>query len=279
MSQTNSGASHTQWPVCTYSYTAHSFRRVDERHRTPSTSSLTATYTCPAFAAQLLRYLHSEHERLSWKKSGMESDRLTYFFGGTLILALFSASSAFSFPGIAASRAANHTRTSHFQSSTHDSRKQSSTQISWFKKSFGELTWDETAEVASTPREICSRVRRRVYRRKDDSDEWASGRQTWQRGYGDCEDLAACIVSLCRERGIDARVLVFHPAGGRQGHAVVVGKWRGKLWLSSNGWYQRIDSLEDAKRKVAVELGWGRRTRVNAMPASAFRPTSAGEYD
>ena len=129
----------------------------------------------------------------------------------------------------------------------------------WFKLAFGSLSWDEVASVVESPRDICWRVKSHVRVRAEIGDNWASGRETWESGHGDCEDFAACVEDLCRKKGFPAAVCVFHAVKGKNlfvGHVVVIGKWEGKLWFSSNGSWETADSYNEIKRKVASSMNW-----------------------
>jgi hypothetical protein len=137
-----------------------------------------------------------------------------------------------------------------------------STSVGWFRRNFGTLTWQEIRSVVASPKDAAAQVRRHVRFREDVGDVWSGGQETWERGYGDCEDLAAAVVDLVRGMGQKAEILVFNPAGSWEAHAVAIGHHEGKMWISSNGWYETVDSLEDAKRVVARELGWHSRTIV-----------------
>ena len=48
----------------------------------------------------------------------------------------------------------------------------------------------------------------------------------------------------------DHWVAVVRPKGERDGHAVAIGTWHGKLWMSSNGRYSEHDTLEDALQSL-----------------------------
>jgi hypothetical protein len=126
----------------------------------------------------------------------------------------------------------------------------------WWKRTFGTLNWEEVVSAVSSPSEVARRVRHHVDFRDDVGDQWAEGKETWDRGYGDCEDMAAAVVAMCKRIGIDATVMVFCPTSRRAAHAVAVGKWNGKMWISSNGWYETVKSMDDAKREIAKEMGW-----------------------
>lgn len=54
-----------------------------------------------------------------------------------------------------------------------------------------------------------ARGRRRIrYERSDPREEWLTLRDLWERGHGDCEDLAAASAAELEFKGIPARVLV-----------------------------------------------------------------------
>lgn len=116
--------------------------------------------------------------------------------------------------------------------------------------------WQELPSLVGTPRQVCSMIRHHVRYRADLGDEWATGEETWKRGYGDCEDFAFSVVELCRKVGLDARVAIVHPEGSLEGHAVVVGTYKGQFWVSSNGWYEEVKDLSTAWKSVARQLRW-----------------------
>ena len=113
----------------------------------------------------------------------------------------------------------------------------------FFRRLFSKLTWNELVTVVESPKEICIKVRQNVEYREDLSDVWENGKKTWDKGSGDCEDLAACVVDLCKEKGFEADILIFYPKGSWEAHAVAVGQWNGEYWISSNGWYQKVKSI------------------------------------
>jgi hypothetical protein len=106
--------------------------------------------------------------------------------------------------------------------------------------------------------DACRAVRARVHYTRDirPEDRWQSSRQTWRRGAGDCEDFAACIVDMCREKGIQADTYVLWSADRRESHAVAMGTFRGQTWMSSNGGWEPVNSREAAAYKVARTHGW-----------------------
>ena len=136
--------------------------------------------------------------------------------------------------------------------------------IGWVRSTFCSLTWDEIQTVVNTPRSICAAVRTHVNYADDLGDIWATGEETWERKQGDCEDFAACVIDLCKSAGIQAEMQIFFPKGSWEGHAVVVGSWNGKLWISSNGSYQTVKSMDEAKSVIAREAGWRHREILTA---------------
>ena len=134
-----------------------------------------------------------------------------------------------------------------------------STQIvgeaSWATRMFGKLSWEQVAAECSSPREICHLVEKNVRYKKEKQDQWATPEQTWTSGKGDCEDFALCIQDICSLKGISTKVHLYFPAtGGKEGHAVLVGEWNGKVWFSSNGEYEEVKSEDEVKQRVARML-------------------------
>jgi hypothetical protein len=145
-----------------------------------------------------------------------------------------------------------------------------STSVGWFRRNFGTLTWQEIRSVVASPKDASAQVRRHVRYQEDLGDVWSGGRETWERAYGDCEDLAAAVVDLVRGLGLEAEIYVFYPAGSWEAHAVAVGRYEGKTWISSNGWHETVDSMEEAKRIIAKEQGWRSKTiEVTKLDESA----------
>lgn len=125
----------------------------------------------------------------------------------------------------------------------------------WFKNWCQRLTWEEIVKVVQSPNDICYRVRGYVKYRRDRMDEWATGEETVKRGYGDCEDFAAAVRDLCAAKGFDANIYVFS-GNGTGAHAATVGTWKGRMWMSSNGSWEAVDSLDDAGSMIARHMGW-----------------------
>lgn len=119
-------------------------------------------------------------------------------------------------------------------------------------------SWDDASRQVSSPKDACKAVKSRVKYSQDmqREDEWRSGKDTWDRGKGDCEDYAAAVNDLCKEKGFKAEVYVLQPGTTDKAHAVTMGEMDGTLWVSSNGSYEEVKSLHDAKEKIARDLGW-----------------------
>ena len=130
-------------------------------------------------------------------------------------------------------------------------------QVSWWKRTFGTLSWEDVQSVARSPKAITDSVHCHVKYRAESIDVWDSGQTTWQRGFGDCEDIAACIVDLCQKKGIDAWIQVFLPSGSLQGHAVAMGRTDGKIWIAGRT-FSVVENIEDAKGNVGREMKSGK---------------------
>jgi hypothetical protein len=142
-------------------------------------------------------------------------------------------------------------------------------EVSWRLDNLDAMVWYDVVESAVSPQDIAESVHAAVEYREDiGEDEWTSGKETWTRGYGDCEDIAACVMDLCREVGIRAEIHIYYPGNGDgQGHAVTVGKWNGKWWMSSNGDFEWMLSLAAIKRRHAEKLNaWERDIEVVRLP-------------
>jgi hypothetical protein len=95
------------------------------------------------------------------------------------------------------------------------------------------------------------------------ADEWRSGNDTWNRKSGDCEDYAAAVKDLCKEKGFKADIFVVQSKTTGKAHAVTMGKRNGRVWVSSNGSYKEYQSQEDAKQEMAKDLGaWAPEVEV-----------------
>ena len=144
-------------------------------------------------------------------------------------------------------------------------KKAAPAKIGLFRSAVGDLKWAEVSTVVRSPKDICRRVRSHVRYEDDLGDQWESGQGTWDRGYGDCEDFAACVVDLCKATGAEAWIQVFFPANGFEAHAVAMGPLKDGFWISSNGSYETVRSMEDAKQVVAGEVGWRGKSDIISM--------------
>ena len=129
-------------------------------------------------------------------------------------------------------------------------------EVSWLKKTFADLSWSEVVAVAVSPKDISRRVKTRVAYKSDVQDEMKRGVQTWNEKQGDCEDFANCVVELCKAKGFDAWVEVYFESNNSRAHAVAMGTWNGRLWMSSNGNFQFVKDTVGAGRVIAMEMGW-----------------------
>jgi hypothetical protein len=120
----------------------------------------------------------------------------------------------------------------------------------------GNTVWSTSA--GGGPQSVCRYVRARVTYQKDQvpEDQWRSGEETLALGRGDCEDFAAAVRDRCRERGIPSAIYVMRAPDLDGAHAVTIGSWGGRMWMSSNGDYREIRSLEYACELVASDCGW-----------------------
>ncbi|MBA4386958.1 MAG: hypothetical protein C0404_03190 [Verrucomicrobia bacterium] len=135
----------------------------------------------------------------------------------------------------------------------------------FFKRLFCRLTFSETVAVVESPKEACAAVRRNLEYREDLGDNWASAEETWEKKGGDCEDLAKCVVELCERKGFKAWIEVFCAKGTPVAHAVAMGyDADGDLWLSSNGWFQKVKSISEAKEVIAREMRWKNKEVLNS---------------
>lgn len=141
------------------------------------------------------------------------------------------------------------------QSVASATQSSSAVSPSWAKRTFGRMDWSEAAQAYASPREICRLVEKNVRYKTEKTDKWSASGETWMAGYGDCEDFAILIQELCRLSGFETKVHLYFPAtGGREGHAVLVGEWNGKIWFSSNGQYEEVKSEQEVRNRVARML-------------------------
>lgn len=127
--------------------------------------------------------------------------------------------------------------------------------MSWFSR---KISWvDLVSKEFRSPEEICKFVRKHIKYRKESQDHWFMGAETWNRGHGDCEDLAVLIWELCSLNGFESNVVVSFSGNFKQstGHAYVTGP----TWFSSNGEYQETTKpIEVMHRKLSWEKAFAR---------------------
>lgn len=120
------------------------------------------------------------------------------------------------------------------------------------------LAWDSPSQRSSSPEDVCKAVTDRVKYARDmvKEDEWRDGRDTWNKKEGDCEDYAVVIKDRCEEEGFKTEIYVVKSGTAGASHAITIGEVNGALWISSNGSYKEVESLNDAKETIARDLGW-----------------------
>lgn len=123
----------------------------------------------------------------------------------------------------------------------------------WFQRFFFKPDWAQALSECITPRDVCRMVQKHISYKEEAVDQWASAKETWERGYGDCEDMAICIQAMCRELGIEASVQLFYAlAPALTGHAIATGEnGDGTLWFSSNGSFEKVGSSKEITDRVA----------------------------
>ncbi|MEI6808550.1 MAG: hypothetical protein WCN95_07490 [bacterium] len=120
-------------------------------------------------------------------------------------------------------------------------------------------SWNEVVVMTRpAPADVCRQIKDRVAYASDvrAEDEWRSGQDTYARGSGDCEDIAASVKDLCAEKGIKTEMYIIESKADRKSHVVVIGIDGADMWMSSNGSFQRIASLNDARERISREFGW-----------------------
>jgi len=132
--------------------------------------------------------------------------------------------------------------------------------------------------AATHPQAICEAVRARVRYTPDEADHWQTGAETWNRKAGDCEDFAATVRELCLVRGFDAQMFIFQSKASNEAHAVVIGKWNGALWMSSNGDYRVVGCVAEVREIVNRESQWNDiqlvTYRVSGQSLSLVQPAA-----
>ncbi len=110
--------------------------------------------------------------------------------------------------------------------------------------------------IGNSARDVCNAVRNRIRYTSDTGDTWQTAGQSWNRRKGDCEDFAIAVRDLCRAKGISADVHVFYSKTSSAGHAVAIGRSADGLWMSSNGSFERVTSIADARNTIVRRHGW-----------------------
>jgi len=115
------------------------------------------------------------------------------------------------------------------------------------------------ADTRADPEEICRQIRDHVQYAADtqSEDEWRPSEETLKAGRGDCEDFAICVKDMCAKKGLQSDIRIISSKVTGKSHAIATGNDNGVLWISSNGSYERVDSIKEAKDKIAREMGWG----------------------
>lgn len=138
------------------------------------------------------------------------------------------------------------------------------------------MSWSEAKLKLSAPDEISRAVKSRIKYTRDmiQEDEWQSGRETWERKEGDCEDYAAAVKELCEANGIKAEIMVLRSTTDREAHAVTVGERNGQVWVSNNGSYREFSTMKEAQQSIARDQGWTSNNVSVETEAVARRNTS-----
>ena len=125
----------------------------------------------------------------------------------------------------------------------------------WYKRFFCKPTWEQMVVEGDTPENICALVGKHIGYASEEVDLWTPAEETWSKGSGDCEDFALCVLKVCQDRGYSAAIHLFYSLKDLgQGHAVVIGELDGKLWVSSNGDFEIVESIDGVKERVANAL-------------------------
>lgn len=124
---------------------------------------------------------------------------------------------------------------------------------------FGSLSYDEVLELSDSPKDLARHGMSRVVYKAEPSgapDEWLTGRETWDRRGGDCEDLAALMVSFCHSKGFHAEQRFYINERLKVGHSVAVGEFGGRWWLCDNTRFWWIKGEQEVVKSVARSCRW-----------------------
>lgn len=117
------------------------------------------------------------------------------------------------------------------------------------------MSWIDAIHPLKTPKEICDAVNYKLSSKTTTSTHWSTAEQIWIDGEADCKDFAICVYTACLSKGYPAEIDLYYSFGYQQGHAVVVGAYWDKLWMSSNGKFRVVDTQADIKQIMAKLLG------------------------
>ena len=128
----------------------------------------------------------------------------------------------------------------------------------WFHRLFSRPTWEQVISECRTPEDVCRMTQRYLGYRKV-ADHWGTAEEIWKRetsktnqSMGACAEMAIVELALCHQLGFDAEIYFYYPTiANGPGHAIVVGKQDGQLWMSSNGSYNEVSSQADVTARVA----------------------------
>jgi len=107
-----------------------------------------------------------------------------------------------------------------------------------------------------TPKDIVREVKHTVQYQEDLIDYYQTPEETLKLKTGDCEDFAILIQKLCQDNNIKTEIYCLYPQDSVEGHAIVIGQYKGKYWYSSNDWFSYVDKLEDISGCIASEMHW-----------------------
>ncbi|MDA1087385.1 MAG: hypothetical protein O2901_10260 [Verrucomicrobia bacterium] len=125
----------------------------------------------------------------------------------------------------------------------------------WLRRTMTKPSWSQAVAECTTPQDVCRMVQRHIVYTEEDGDTWSAADDTWDGGTGDCEDFAILAQELCLELGFEASVQLYYATAPKfTGHAVAIGSWGDKMWVSSNGTYKEFDSQEGVQKHVASIL-------------------------
>lgn len=143
----------------------------------------------------------------------------------------------------------------------------------WFQKLFFKPTLEQIVFENNSPKDVCRTVARWIVYKEEPVDQWSLPAVILDREYGDCEDFAVLIQYICFENGWDSNIILYYSIlNPTYGHAILTGQLNENLWMSSNGSYDVIESLEDINSEASIIL--------RCKPSQLFNvPLSKEEVD